>query len=166
MADALAGTDAPGLHAHLAACPACGGEWEIQAMVDRWFGARPLDEAPEGFVDAVLARLEHEILRIPAWQRSLMQIGVIASGVIAAASTAAVVVHGAQSLVYAPLMIAWLEAVIDGLRAASSVVLGGTARDVAWLWLSLILAAALAVAWFGILVVPRAIPVARRAHHL
>lgn len=162
MAEALDGADEAAFEPHLAHCPACAAEWQHLLVLETLFQTQALDTPPPDFAHRVSEYIATEIERVPAWQRSLMQIGVIVAGVFAIASGLAAFVHGFNVWVYGPALMIWLGVVARSCQSALVALVGGWS-DGALAWpIYVSLALAIALAWFGVLVLPRAATSARR----
>ncbi len=75
--------DARALEAHLSACSSCRREWEVLVAVDRVLADVPLERAPAGFEQSVVA----EIVRCVEARRRSESIGIpVACGVAAVAA--------------------------------------------------------------------------------
>ncbi len=160
--DCASAADDVALDAHLAQCRDCAAEWQQLLLLEVLFDAQDLDEPPADFAARVTRRLEAELGQMPAWQHSLMQIGLIVTGLLAALTGVAAVVTGFDVLVYGPIVLVWLGVLARGAQTALAGMWGGwTDGMMAWP-LYLTLALAIALAWFGALVIPRAATSARR----
>jgi len=162
MAEVLDGADDPALDAHLAVCGACAAEWQQLVVLEALFEAQTLEQPPAGLDERVLHYIEAELARVPAWQRSLLQIGLIVVGVLAFATAVAAFVNGLDVLVVGPILVVWLGALARGAQVALAGAWSGWAEGALAWPVYLTLALAIALAWFGALVIPRAAGSARR----
>jgi anti-sigma factor RsiW len=155
MSDALDGVDAPGLDGHLAACPACAAEWSRLRSVDARLRAQPLIAPPAHFGARLLHQVVLETCERPAWQRSLMHVGVVVSGTLMVLVGVTLLLHGWRVTMPGTPAMAQVAAALRGVGTVGAVVWELVVRDAVRWPLSVALAIGLAAAWFGALVVPR-----------
>lgn len=162
MSDVLDGERSPELERHVASCSACSHELRALQAVDLWLRSQPAVEPPAHFASRAMSYIEARMRVVPRWQRTLLQVGAIASGTLLVAIGVVVLLHGGRTV------FAWLPAFDAagtrdafglGLRVLADRVPLGLAAGAAAGGLSIVLA----VIWFGALVVPRHGPSAATA---
>lgn len=154
MSDVLDGRPSPELERHVASCSSCSHELRSLQAVDLWLRTQPQVEPPPHFASRAMSYIDRRLRVVPRWQRTMLQVGAIASGTLLVAIGVVAVLHGGRTV------FAWLpdfdaagalDALGLGVRVlADRVPLGLTVGAVA-AGLSIVLA----VIWFGALVVPR-----------
>jgi hypothetical protein len=139
---------------HLAACSACTSYRSSLAALEAALRSRRLVDPAPGFRDRVMAAVDAEPDRAPAWSRPLLSLATVLIGTLAMLSGLTVLWRG------------WTEAV-DAAAAAPAVQLAQLSIGVLGVLiqrldggllgalLSGVVAVTLAVAWFGVLVLPR-----------
>lgn len=157
MDAALDGERPPDLGAHLGDCPACAAEWSALVALEALL-RRPVSvHVPSGFHARTVSRLE--LNTAPTWQRrsdvraGLSVLTVVAGGLMVAVGLMVV----AQGLRQPGEVRAWLD-IVDaaaGWLLATSLPLVAPLGGV-WAWLLAGgLVVAMALMWFGALLLPR-----------
>jgi hypothetical protein len=158
MARALDGDEASGLDTHVASCPQCAAEWSRLRAVESLFAAQSLVDPPPGFEVRVVEHIDlHTRLR-PPLERSLLQIGTIISGTLVAFFGLLGLVRGGMQAYSFPPLDGLVAAFTHVGRTAQGVVAAhlGAVEGGALAWpLYCALSAAIALLWFGALVLPR-----------
>ncbi|MFN2115383.1 MAG: hypothetical protein ACK2T6_06685 [Anaerolineae bacterium] len=158
MDERLDGAVAPGLDEHLASCRGCASEWSKLEAAERLLATQDMAEPPAHLASRVTHRIELESRLIPDWQRTLMQVALIAVGAVLLALATAAFVHGWAQVLRAPVAEGQVDSVIHGAGKLSGLLAEAVGPD-AVIWpLYAVLAVALAIVWFGALVVPRFAP--------
>ena len=158
MDERLDGGVAPGLRSHLVACGECAAAWAELRAAEGLLSAQELVEAPPHMTSRVMSYIETETRRMPEWQRTLMQVGVIAVGAVLLALATAAFVHGWVQVLTGPSVAGQVDGLYRGAGLLSGMLVDAFGRT-AIVWpLYGALAVALALVWFGALVVPRFAP--------
>lgn len=155
VAAAPDGASAPAAAAHVSLCSSCSAWWRRLRAADALLRSEPLRHPPPHFTSRVMHRLAAAERRRPAWRATLMEVGALVSGAVTLMLGLALVVHG-WGLTMAGTWIAG-EVVLcgRGLALLAGALWGAAMREAAVVSLDLLLAAAVAVGWFGALIVPR-----------
>ncbi len=166
MDAALDGAKPPGLAEHLSSCGNCAAEWARLVALERLLRAPLSVGLPEGFHNRVLARVDLDP-RSPWLRRSdvraLLSVATVIAGFLLIAVGMLAAVHALSQpgelrawLETANVVAAWLAAGVSAAAAPSGQTM------LAWP-IQIALALALALIWFGTLVLPRhALPGLRR----
>jgi hypothetical protein len=158
MDERLDGGEAPGLRSHVFACGDCAATWAELRAAEGLLSAQELVEVPPHLTSRVMSYIETETRQMPEWRRTLMQIALIAVGAVLLALATAAFVHGWAQVLTGPSVAGQMDGVFRGAGVLSGMFLDAFGRA-AMEWLIYgALAVALALVWFGALVVPRFAP--------
>jgi hypothetical protein len=155
MAEVLEGGQAPGLAEHTATCPSCGPAWSRLQAVDALLRAEPLRHPPPNFPSRVMHRLEAHERRRPAWQGTAMELGALVCGTLTVVVGMGLLVHGWDVTMAGSWLAEEAELVGRGALLLAGALWAAAMRDAAVASLDVLLAVAVAMGWFGALVVPR-----------
>lgn len=155
MGDRLDGEAVPELDAHLRDCVACASELARLADVDALLKAQQLVELPPNFSSRMMHRLAEADRRRPDWRRGLIQIGAVMSGTLAAAAGGGLLLNGWRWTMVGTPLSDQATMIVRSVPIVIVTVLESSAHGAVRWPVYGVLAAALAAAWFGALVVPR-----------
>lgn len=155
MAEALEGEPAPALANHVATCPSCGPAWARLQAVDVLLRSEVMPHPPPNFTTRVMSRLATYERRRPAWQLTLLQLGALVSGALTVALGVGLVVHGWGLTMTGTWLAGEVELVGRSAFLLAGALWSAAMRDAAIASLNVLLAIAVAIGWFGALVVPR-----------
>lgn len=155
MVDALDSGDDEAMRAWLEEHPERAEEWNAVLSVDQLLRSDRDLAPPPGFAEGVLQAIAADEARQPSWQRGLLAVALIATGVLSAIWMVIAVSSRWQLADAQPWAGALLDATSVSLSSAAQLLFGGA---MAW-FVALALAGAMAAVWFGVLVVPRLEPV-------
>lgn len=144
-------SDAGALASHMESCPACANEWHRLSEAESLLRSQGLEPPPPGLAGRVTAALPEEARRPPVWQRRAMELAWVVTGVLVMAS-AVVSLLPTWHAVLADPRISGLREFAMGVLSAALLVLVDTG---VLLWpLYGLLAVAMAIFWFGAIIVP------------
>lgn len=158
MDDRLDGGEAPGLREHTATCDECASRWSQLCAAESFLRGQELVEAPGNMTSRVMHHIELETRRMPEWQRTLMQVALIAIGAVLLALATVAFVHGWTQVLAGPVATGQVDAAFRGAGILSGMLADTVGRSAVVWPLYAALAVALALVWFGALVVPRFAP--------
>ena len=136
--------------------PEVAREWHAQQHVHRLLQGDPLVDPPMDFALRVMGRLEGELRRAPRWQVHLQRIGLVVAGTLIMLWSTATLSQHWQLEDVGPMSLSLLEASARGFFAMAGAWFETSAHPATSLLLYGGMVVLLAGAWFGVLVLPRA----------
>jgi anti-sigma factor RsiW len=157
MDEVLDGAPDGGLDEHLAGCPACAEQWSQLTRLERRLRAPSVVDPPAGFQRQTMARLvqaEGPAWIEDSWLRGLLSAATLVVGLLLASIGMLAV---GQALGRPAELTAWWSLAGAGYDVATGLAAMLSPVQAGWLFWPLAgaLALALAVIWFGVLVLPR-----------
>jgi|GEM_PF-5792238 predicted anti-sigma-YlaC factor YlaD len=158
MDQRLDGGAAPGLLEHLAVCASCAREWSELQTADHFLLAQEMVEPPAHLTSRVMNNIEVKTGSLPSWRQTLLQVALLLVGTLLVLTATAAFFHGWWQVLASPDAASQVDGVVRGAGLVTGMlfeVVGHSA--IVWpMYAALVVA--MALVWFGALVVPRSAP--------
>lgn len=155
MLERFDGLDPPELVEHVAACADCRAEWDRLELAEGILRSVEHVGPPPHFRGRVMHLVAAEERRKPAWRRRLASVGVVVSGSLAGLVCAVLLAEAWRAVLDASSAAPIAAAAAEGAGVLASILWTTALRIGPTAMAHAVLVVALALVWFGVLVVPR-----------